>query len=189
MSDDGGPGCAADTHDRERTEAEDHDRVQNDVGDGSAEHADHGHRHFAFRLKDFFKGDRRRDNGGEGKDDIGIVQTILQNVLILGKKTQEHRRAEDADRGQQDAMNQAVGHARGSRVVGFLTVLCAEKIGGDRVDADAEAYAYSRDQELQGIDQRDSGHGIFADPCHKVAVDNIVQRVGQHGQNHRQRHG
>lgn len=119
LSDDGGPGCAADTHDRERTEAEDHDRVQNDVGDGTAEHADHRDRHFAFRLKDFFKGDRRRDDGGEGKDDIGIVQTILQNVLILGKKTQENRRAKDADRGQQDAVNQAAGHAAEAASLAF----------------------------------------------------------------------
>ena len=71
-------------------------------------------------------------------------------------------------------------------VLGFVMVtwgndlLFRLKIGNRRVDADAETDTYGSDQILNREDQRERGHRIFIDLCHKITVDNVVQRIDHH---------
>ena len=72
-------------------------------------------------------------------------------------------------------MKKRTGNAKRGAGIRFFLFLCTQKIGNRRVDADAETDTYGSDQILNREDQRERGHRIFIDLCHKITVDNVVQ--------------
>ena len=75
------------------------------------------------------------------------------------------------------------------RAVRPLQFICAQVIGDHGVYADAKADGDGVDEVLDGIHQRQRGHGVLADAGDEVAVHDVVKRVDQHGNHHGQRHG
>ena len=53
LTDSGRPGRPRNSHRRENTDAKDHQRIQDNIDDKTAHHADHRHLHSADRLKNF----------------------------------------------------------------------------------------------------------------------------------------
>ena len=60
--------------------------------------------------------------------------------------------------------------------------------GYDRVHADAEAYSEGVHQVLYREHQGEGRHGAVAQQRHEVGVDYVVERVHEHGYDHRQGH-
>ena len=65
----------------------------------------------------------------------------------------------------------------------------AERVRDHGVHADAVADRHRDEQILRRVDEGQRGHRLLADARDVVAVDDVVERVHEHGNRHRNRHG
>ena len=80
-------------------EAENQQRVEQDVGNTAAQQAEHGALHPANRLEDLFKGHAEHDDDRKGKGDGGVLRAIRNHLPILREHTQEGGHQGDAANG------------------------------------------------------------------------------------------
>lgn len=69
-----------------------------------------------------------------------------------------------------------------------LYVSRSEIVGDCRIYSDAETYADGIRKILKRINDGYGRHGVFADLCDEKTVDDIIERIDEHGYNHRQSH-
>ena len=188
LADAGSQRRACNAHFREGTDAENQQRVKDDVADGAAHQADHCDVHPANGLKNLLKRHGRHDDNGKHKGDAGIGQTHGDDRFIAGEGPQKARHDGRADDGDNDAVNQRKHHAVGGGSVSLFLIACAHVQRDQRTDADAETNRDCIDEVLHRVHQRERGHGFLTDAGNEEAVHNVVQRVDQHGNDHGQRH-
>ena len=179
---------ALDAHSRKGANAEDQQRIQNNIADTACHEAYHGHLHPSYCLKDFLKAQAKGNHHREGKNDAGIPQRIVDNPCILRIQPQEARHHQQTDDHQNQALNRIDEKADRSRPIRLLLSLCPQIEGNGGVDADAKADGNRIDQILNRIDQGQGRHGLLADAGYKIAVHDIVQGIDQHGKHHGQGH-
>lgn len=170
---------------RERPKAEDQHRVKDQVAHRTGQQRGHRQLHAADCLEDLFKGQRRHDDGGEGKCNGSIGRAQADHRRVAGKAAKEMRRDQDAKDRCQYAVDQRKRHTVRGGCIGPVLLTCAQMQSDLGVDAYAEADGDGIDKVLQRIDQRKRRHGILTDLRHKKAVYDIVERVDQHGDHHR----
>ena len=186
LSDIRGDGGAVDTQRGTAQISEDHDGIEDDVGDASRHHAVHGYLHPSRSLEQFLIYQLYGHDDGCGEDDEGIPGSEIEDPVVVGIHPQERRDDGKTDPGEKDAVKDPQQDPQRSRPGGFFLLLRTQIEGHRRIDAHAEPDAHRPDDVLNGKHQRQRRHGILADLRHEIAVDDVIQSVDQHGQHHGQ---
>lgn len=189
LSDAGCQRRAGDTQHGKRPKAEDEHRVQNDVGDGTAQQGGHRFVHAANGLEQLFKAKFRHDDRGKEERNAGIPHAEGNDGFIASEKPQKAGHHGDADNGSNQAVQDGKDQAVGGGGIGTAAVPRAGIQRDQGVDADAEANGNGVDHVLHRVHQRKRRHGLLTDLGNKKTVHNVVQRVHCHGKHHGQRHG
>ena len=189
LADAGGQGGPGHPQLGEGAQAEDQQRVQDDVGHAPAQQAHHGGLHPAHRLKNLLKAQPQDDDEGEGKSHLPVLHPQGQNGLRLGEPPQKGGQHPDAPGGEDHPVDHCEGHPLAGCPAGLFPLPRPQVEGDHRVDANAEAHPHGGDEVLHRVDQGQGGHGVLADLGHEEAVHDVVQGVDQHGQHHGQGHG
>lgn len=189
LSDDGGGGGAGYPHFGEGTDAEDEDRVQNNIDDGAQSLGEHGLDGPSGGLEETLHGDFQEDAEGKGGADGEVDGARLNDDAAVGLEGEvdpgdgkaQHQEDQIAQSGQKEGVfGGAVGH---------IEILFAQTAGEQGVDADGGTHCHGDHQVLIGEGQRDSGQGVLADLGHKDTVHYIVKGLDEHGDHDGQRHG
>ena len=72
--------------------------------------------------------------------------------------------------------------------VRLLILFCAQMIGDHGIHTDAESDGDRADQILNRVYERQSGQRVLADRRDKKTVDDVVERVYEHRDHHRESH-
>ena len=179
---------AHDAHFGDGAEARDEDGVEDDVRDGAHRHAEHRRDHLARRLQNFLEGEAQRQHGRKGDDDIEVFKAVRDGHFVLREHAKEGRDEEAAQPREQHAVDGAQKDAERGGAVGFAVALRPQIEGDRRVDAHAEADAHGVRKVLQREDEGDGGHGALVPLRDEVTVDNVVERVDEHGEDDGKRH-
>ena len=173
----------------EGPDAEDEERVEDNIAHTARHEGHHGQLHPAQRLKDLLKGEARHVDGGEGEHDAGVGDAHGEGGFVRGEAAQKPRDDGDADHGAHHAVQKRQHHAVGGGRFGLVPLACAQMQSHQRVDAYAEANGDGGEKVLDGEDEGERRHGVFADLRHKQAVYNIIKGVDQHRDDVGQGHG
>lgn len=117
------------------------------------------------------------------------LRRVLSRDLGAYLRAHEGLREEEADYQEQDIAARLEHHAADCDAAGVCRVLLPQRAAHQRVYADAEADRERDQQILHRERERDSRQRVLAYPGHKYAVHDIVQRLDQHRDHHRHRHG
>ena len=189
LPDQRGDGSTPDPHGRTGTDPEDHHRIKNDVRHTSCDHTEHGDPDTADRLKQFFIDQADLSDKKPAEYNKSVLAAIVDYRSAVGKAFQKRNYRDQKPDGQNSRMHKGKEQTQGSSPVRILLISLPEKICRHRICAYAKTDAYRPRKIIQREDKGNCRHGIFADLRYKKAVNNIVQRVDQHGQYHRYRHG
>ena len=183
-----GNGGAGRAHGGQAEHTEDHDGVQNDVGDGAGHLAQHAVKGIAGGHQDLFQhqGDElglaeHTDDeqvAGAVGDDFGVIG--LRCVVEMAGHQAEHHKHQHADHVQEQTV--------GGGPVGLHVVLFAQGFAQQGVYAHAGAHAHGDHQGLDGEGHAHGGEGVLTHAGDEDAVHNVVKRLHQHAGHHGQRH-
>ena len=189
LAQDGGCGSPRHLHAGEGAQAEDEHRVHDDVDDGPGALGDHGvegapgglEQPFEHNFQEQPEGQAAADAhiGGAGGDDIGDIG--LYSDEGVGQGEPGHRKDQRGEHRQK--------HAVFRRAVGGIIVLLPQAAGEEGVHTYAGAHAHGDQQILKREHHAHCRQGVLAELGHEIAVHHIVERLHQHGDHHRQRHG
>ena len=158
------------------------------IGDGSYCHTEHRRLHFSRRLQYFFERHAESQHGRERDDGIEIVEAVCSYLFAVGEHGYERAYKKHAYPCKYDAVQSAENDAERCRTVCRLSAARSEIIGDCRIYSDAETYADGIRKILKRINDGYGRHGVFADLCDEKTVDDIIERIDEHGYNHRQSH-
>ena len=188
LADDGRERRAADAHLRERADAEDHQRVKNDVDDRADQTLTHRDDHVAARLLDLLAHHGDKHENAHADRDMRILNGVCRHGLARAERTDKRARQSPAEDEECDAADDRKRHAVLRRQVRRLLPSFAQTARDERVYTHACADADRNDQHLERIDERDRRKRILRILRDKDAVDDVVQRVDDHGDHRRERH-
>ena len=187
--------CAGNAELGEAEEAEDHDRVKDDVDDRASGLADHAQLGAAGGLQEslevHLEEETKRHACDDGEvcvavfDDFGGCGGIragfeLHGERPVGAKDREQQERDKAAEGQEDA------HIGGC--VGPVEALLAEGTGEQRVHTDTGTGTNCDHEVLQGESIGDRGERVLTKSCYENTVYDIVEGLHQHGNHHGKRH-
>ena len=186
LSEDRGQGGAGYAQSGKAAQAEDHDRIKNNIDNGAGGLGDHTVNGQACGLQQAFEGHLEEQPRGQTGHDpqIGGAHTDDFRVLCLGTDKSGGQEKTDQQEGQEIAEGQekAVGRCR----VGTVISLFSQGTGEEGVDTDTGTGAQGDHQVLQRKGQGNGGQSFFTETGYKDAVDYVVQGLYQHGDHHRQ---
>ena len=189
LAEDGRIGRARNTHLREAEQAEDENRVKNDVDDCARALADHRQQRAAGALQQALKEDLHENAHRADHDDGRIVDAALHDFLDvrLHLKIRAHNRhaAEHEDQAADEQQHDAVGR----RAVHAFLVLRAQRAREHRVQAHAQTRRNRDHQVLNREGHAQRRQRVFAHARHKHGIHHVVERLHQHGNHNRQAHG
>ena len=192
LSDDGGDCRSRNAHFRHSKETEDHDRIEDNVNDRAESLGDHGVKGFSGRLQETLEGKLHKNAERAGENDGEVLRTVFDNKC-LGRffylDGEEKPGAENPHQRKHDIAENAEKNAVVGCKAGVALVLCAKTARKQRIYADAGAGCNRCHQILHGERQRNGGQRILVDSGYKNAVYDIVERLHQHREHDRQRHG
>ena len=135
LSDHSRHGCALDSHGRETEQAEDHNGVENDVGDGSQCLEQHGEDHRTGGLEHLLNADVDKGTGTEGQADVGVGDGICQDCRIIAEQPEEGFQQELSRDDEQNCHKGCHEKSMGYRAVCSLLVLPAQAAGDIGIDS------------------------------------------------------
>ena len=113
--------CAVNAHFGERPQAEDQQRIQNNIGQAAQAQTHHGHLHTTDCLKNLFKCQVCVDYNGKAKHNTPVAHSQVDYRLILGKRLQKQRNDGNTHAGEQHPVHQRPQHTlRGCLVRALL---------------------------------------------------------------------
>lgn len=184
-----GDGGARHAHGREAQQAKDHDGVQNNVGEGADQLEDHGPDHVAGCLQGLFQGDLHKHAKRKHAADRNIGAAHPDDLRVCFKEFKEGGGKEPAIDGKQRPGANGQQNAVGCGGVCLFLPALAQTPGDQAGDAHRGAHGKGDEKVLQGEGQADGGQAFFTDLSHKIAVNNVVKCLHQHGKHGWQRHG
>ncbi len=168
-------------------ETEDHDGIQDDVGQGTAELGDHGQHGVSGGLEHTLKVDGHEQAGaGRGNDgqvrgthgeDAFLVGQVVGNDKAHGLTCQEETE-DDEQAGTQDLNKQAVP---GTAACTFRITL-AQTAAQEAVDTGTHTGGQRDHEHLEGHGQGNSGQAVGIKTGNEDAVHDVVKRLDQHGE-------
>lgn len=93
----GRPRRALDSHRGRRAEAENHNRVEDDVRDAAAHHAEHRRGHAPDRLEDLLVCESYRDYHREGENNVRVAQAEAHHLGVVREHSEKRGHRRDAD--------------------------------------------------------------------------------------------
>ena len=179
-----------DPHLRERADAEDHQRVEDDVDDRTGQALQHRDDHVAGRLLHLFTHHRDHDEHAQADRDVRILHRLRRNVFASAPNAFTNT----PDRPKPSTRNTIPPTTDSAMPCSAAESACSWRFSprrraDQRVDAHARTHADRNDQRLQREHQRHRGQRALRILRHEDTVHNVVQRIDQHGQHRGQRHG
>ena len=170
-------------------EHEDADRVEYDVEDRAHALREHGIDRPARGLHQPLEHDLAEQAERHAAHDVQIGRAHVDDLGDFRLRGHERPTEEQAEHEEDRIAHQRQQHAVFRHLVGALVVLLAQRAGEQRVHAHARAGRHADHEVLRRKGQRHRRERLFADAAHEHAVHNVVQRLDEHGNDHRQRHG
>ena len=165
--------------------AEDEDGVEHDVHDGADELAAHAQVGAAGRGQQLFAHGLQEQAQTEHGTDGQVADALLGDLHITGLRIEIRLHAGQADDEKCSKAAQRQEDAVFSRLVGALLVFFTQALGQQGVDADAGADTDGDHHVLQREGQRNGGQRTFADVRDEDGVHDIIKRLDQHRDHHR----
>ena len=171
-----GPG---DPEGRERPEAEDQQRGQDQVEELAA-HDDAGRvHHLAGAAQDAPERGDQPDQDRAAEDDVRVGQRRGQGIVRAAHRTVGRRAGQERDGGEEGAHQQRHPEGVADERVGVGPTAAAQRPRDGRDDAAAEpAVRHRRHQHPDGVDQRDAGQRLRPEPRDEDGVDGAGERPG-----------
>ena len=182
------PGSAGDAELREAEQTEDEDRVEDDVRDRAGQLRDHGIDRAAGRLQEALEGDLDKNAERAQNADVQIRDAVIDNGLDIRLRAHIGADAEQTGDKHEQIAQQRQQQAVDRDLVDTLGVFLAQRTRQQRVDADAKADGNSDDDVLPRKSHGHRRERILADARDKDTVHDVVQRLHEHGDHHRDRH-
>ena len=126
LTDDGCERCTANTHLGERSDAEDEQRVQNDVDDCTGQTLTHRNNHITGRLLNLLAHDGDHDKDTQSDRDVRIADRLFKDSCILGKTGKERTAAQKSQQDKHDTAHNGQYHAVFCCIVGLFLILCTQ---------------------------------------------------------------
>ena len=183
------PGGAGNAHLWEAEQAKNEDRIEDDVRDRADQLRDHGIDRAASRLQKALKRDLAEHAERAQHTDVQIRDTVLNDGRDVRLRTHIGADAEQAANEHEQIAQQRQQQTVDRNLIDALGVFLPQRARQQRIDADAKADGNGNDDVLQ---RERHGHGrecILTDARDKNAVHDIIQRLHEHGDHHRDRHG
>ena len=180
--------CTGDAELREAAQAEDQDRVEDDIDDGAGQLRGHGQHGQSGGLKETLEGHLEEQTDGERTNNAEVSVSCRDDLrnggLALNERT-GHKKS-DAQEGNeiQDGQEQTI--VGGS--IGVIKVLLAKGLGEKCVDTDAGSGAERDHEVLQRERKGNRGERVLTDLRNEDGVHNVVECLHQHGDHHRNGH-
>ena len=134
LSGDGGNRSTCHAHFGESKQAENHDGVQDNVGNGAHGLGDHAVKGTASGLKQPFKGDLSKGEDGENGADAQIINAALGNDRVVGLHFKEGTGAEQTEQQKYQCADDDDKESILGCAVGILVVLLTQAAGKQCVD-------------------------------------------------------
>ena len=182
------PGRAGNAHLREAEQAEDEDRVEDDIRDRTDQLRDHGIDRAAGRLQKALEGDLDENAERAQNADVQIRDAEIDDRLNIRLRVHICADAEQAGDEHEQIAQQRQQQAVDRDLIDALGVFLSQCARQQRVDADAEADSDGNDDVLQRERHGHRRERILADARDKDTVHDVVQRLHKHGDHHRDRH-
>ena len=182
------PGRAGNAHLREAEQAEDEDRVEDDIRDRTDQLRDHGIDRAAGRLQKALKRDLAEHTERAQHADIEICDAVLDNGLNVRLCAHIGTNADQAGDEHEQIAQQRQQQAVDRDLIDALGVFLPQRARQQRVDADTEADSDGNDDVLQRERHGHRRERILADARDKDTVHDVVQRLHEHGDHHRDCH-
>ena len=168
--------------------AEDKDRVEQDVEQGAGGLQHHGEHAPAGGLEQPLAEDLGETACGEDAADGKIGAAALDGLCHIRLHFKVRSCAENAEQAEGGRKHKHEEQAVSRGQIGVLCIPLAEGAAEQGVDADGGADAAADDQILHRECQTQRRDGGFADVGNVDAVDDVIERLHQHGEDERKRH-
>ena len=189
LAEDGGIRRARNAHLRNAKQAEDEDRVEDDVGNRAHALAHHRQQCAAGALQQALKEDLHENAHRTEHHDGRVIHAALDDFrdvrLHFKVRANDRRAAEHEDKAADEQQHDAVGR----RAVHALFVLRAQRAGEHRVQADAQTRRNRDHQVLNRERHAQRRQRVLAHARHKHGIHHVVERLHKHGNHNRQAHG
>lgn len=189
LSDDGGNRGSCHTESGKAKESEDQDRIEDDVDHAAGAQQIHGNLHFSDPLENLFKRNLQQGAEGEAEHDVCIVAGILQYGRIIREQREERFGDKDPCQDEEDTVNDGQCNAERGGAVCLFLFSGSEVDGNGRSNPNTYSDGDGDDGVLERIGKRNGSQGICPQPRYIDAVHNIIERLDEHGEHHRYRHG
>ena len=189
LPDDGRDGRTAHAECRQTKPAENQDGIEHDIDNTAARHEHHGGFHAPNALKDLLKAHLQQLAERQAHNDIGVITRPRQRACIVGEHAQERSGEHHTCDNEDHTMDEHEQHAQRSCSISLFALPCAKMHGHDRANAYTYTHADRHDSILQWKSQRYCGQCIGAQFGDPDTVDDVVERLNEHGQHNRDGHG
>ena len=187
--------CTGNAELREAEEAEDQDRVEDNIEDRTGGLADHtklcASRGLQKSLEVHLEEQAQRKAGYDGEICVAVLNDLSSCCGVsAGLELHSERpvRAEDREQQERDEAAECQEDAHIGGRVGLVEALLAEGTGEQRVHTDAGTGADRDHQVLQRKCVCDCGERVLTESCDENAVHYIVKGLYQHRDHHGKRH-
>ena len=182
------PGRAGNAHLREAEQAEDEDRVEDDVRDRTDQLRDHGIDRATGRLQETLEGDLDENAERAQNADVQVRDAVIDDRLNIRLRAHVSTDADQAGDEHEQIAQQRQQQAVDRDLIDALGVFLPQRTREQRIDADAEADSDGNDDVLQRERHGHRRERILADARDKDTVHDVVQRLHEHGDHHRHCH-
>ena len=182
-----GNGGTGGLHAGKTEQAEDHNGVQNNIGQSAGQLGDHGVKAAPGSHQQLFQHTLQKAGDAQNTHDAQIVDAVLANGRVGGLGMKEGAGAEQAEQQKRHKGAAAQKQAVLGRAVHLLVVLFAQAFAEQGIYAHSGAHGKADQQVLHGKSKAECRKGILGNAAHKHAVYNVVQSLHQHRDHHRYR--
>ena len=166
-------------------ETEDHDGVQDDIDDGSAELGYHGEHGVTGGLEHTLKEDRHEEAGAGRSDDSQVRGAHGEDALLVGQvirhdKTHGLAGQEETEDDEKHAAQNLNQETVPGTTAGTIRIALAQTAGKQAVDTSAHTGGQSDHQHLERHGQGHSCQAVGIKTGNEDAVDDVIQRLDQH---------
>ena len=178
-----------DPHGGASEKTEDHDRVQDQVGQGSGHQNGHGKACSARCLEKTLEDHTDQISQTKSHADPQVRGALGGDPGVVRKNLCQPSRKGKARCRKEKSPGGGKGKACLGDPGGFLILFHAKGPGQDGIYAHRRSHTGRDHQHLDRAGQGSSRQGILPQPCHKNRVHNVIKGLDQKGDHHGQGHG
>ena len=182
-----GDGSARDAKLRQAEHAEDQQRVEDYIGQGSRDLGQHRRLHVAGGLQNLRPDAFQKQAEAEQADDAPVCGDILNDFRGVRGHPGISRQEEPAGKGKDSPHSHRQRRADARELVRFLRFSQAKASSHGRIDAYAGSRCQSDHQKLERVDDGEGRQARFGVAAYEQAVHDIIERLNELCQHDRRR--